>query len=334
MKQRDSYFDNIKFVLISLVVFGHILQNNFLQDRVSMAMFDWIFCFAMPLFVFMSGLFCNPNSASFHKSQLRLFETLVVFSLILKIPYLLGVIKNHIPIDSEEILKPGYTLWYLLALIWWRYLVYVIPVIKQQKHQFIVLLTSCVISLLSGFIECGNSFALPRTLFFLPYFLFGYYLSNNKNLVKSRVQKINKYIAVISLLFVFVLFYYMNYNQLEVNTGNVPYSMWSMGTDNAILWRILFSCISIISSVLVCSVIPQSKNRISFFGSRCLVIYVYHPIFLIFLKIVQPILNLPTGFVFSFIEWVVLMIILMLITKSPFLVGLTNPSTLIINTKK
>lgn len=334
MKQRDSYFDNIKFVLISLVVFGHILQNNLLQDRVSMAMFDWIFCFAMPLFVFMSGLFCNPNSTSFHKSQLRLFETLVVFSLILKVPYLLGVIKNHIPIDPEEILKPGYTLWYLLALIWWRYLVYVVPVIRHQKHTVFVLLASCVISLLSGFINSGNSISLPRTLFFLPYFLCGYYLSNKKDIVKANVQKINKYMAIIGLVIVFILFYYLNNNQLEVNTGNVPYSQWSMGLDKAILWRIVFSCISILASVFICSIITQSTTKFSGFGTKCLIIYIYHPIFLILLKTIQPILNLPTDFVFSFIEWVVVLIILMLITKSSLLVSISNPSTLIIRTKK
>ena len=57
---RLHYYDNAKFFLIISVILGHLLQNNGMLDRVSVGIFDTIFMYAMPAFVFISGVFTPP----------------------------------------------------------------------------------------------------------------------------------------------------------------------------------------------------------------------------------------------------------------------------------
>lgn len=168
---RLFYYDNAKLFLILSVILGHLLQNNGLQESVSVGLFDTIFMYAMPAFVFLSGLFTPTNYVSkvkFWLSILGILEPLLIFTFILTIPTLLtsGF--------SISLLRPGYTLWYLLALIWWRLMVYFIPsnLKTNNFNKLIVLFLTICISIASGFIPLGkgNGLAIPRTLFFLPYF--------------------------------------------------------------------------------------------------------------------------------------------------------------------
>lgn len=59
-KVRLAYFDNIKGVLIILVVIGHLLEPCARLGSVGLAGFrvlDFIYMFHMPLFIFLTGLF-------------------------------------------------------------------------------------------------------------------------------------------------------------------------------------------------------------------------------------------------------------------------------------
>ncbi|EAH1852013.1 acyltransferase, partial [Listeria monocytogenes] len=49
--KRESYFDNAKFILIFLVVFGHFLQT-FIADYAGVrVLYIYIYTFHMPAFV-------------------------------------------------------------------------------------------------------------------------------------------------------------------------------------------------------------------------------------------------------------------------------------------
>ncbi|WP_010234461.1 acyltransferase family protein [Clostridium arbusti] len=61
--QRDYYFDNIKLLLITLVVIGHVIEpliNTYSNFRL---LYFFIYAFHMPLFAFISGYFLkNANN--------------------------------------------------------------------------------------------------------------------------------------------------------------------------------------------------------------------------------------------------------------------------------
>ncbi|MBR1625808.1 MAG: acyltransferase family protein, partial [Bacteroidales bacterium] len=83
--QRDSFFDGLKFVLITLVVLGHSIGPVSTVYPLSV-IYDFIYFFHMPLFIFVSGYFTKKKDdlQSFWQSTLRLVETLLVFHVLSK----------------------------------------------------------------------------------------------------------------------------------------------------------------------------------------------------------------------------------------------------------
>ena len=70
MKERNYLFDNLKFFLIVLVVFGHSLEEISLEHNYAIIR-AWIYSFHMPAFVFISGYFskCDNFSESIKVSK-------------------------------------------------------------------------------------------------------------------------------------------------------------------------------------------------------------------------------------------------------------------------
>ncbi len=58
-KSRDSYFDNAKFILIFLVVFGHILRSFINGNEFMLHLYKFIYTFHMPAFILVSGYFAK-----------------------------------------------------------------------------------------------------------------------------------------------------------------------------------------------------------------------------------------------------------------------------------
>lgn len=63
MSTRNAYFDNAKFVLIFLVVFGHMISPYRTDSEGMLSIYHFIFIFHMPVFILLAGYF----SKNFHK---------------------------------------------------------------------------------------------------------------------------------------------------------------------------------------------------------------------------------------------------------------------------
>lgn len=55
--EREYQYDNMKFILILLVVFGHLLE--YIRGDISENIYRIIYTFHMPVFVFISGYFAK-----------------------------------------------------------------------------------------------------------------------------------------------------------------------------------------------------------------------------------------------------------------------------------
>ena len=58
-KERDHYFDNARFFLIVLVVFGHLTRSYVNESHIFKALYMFIYSFHMPAFVLISGFFAK-----------------------------------------------------------------------------------------------------------------------------------------------------------------------------------------------------------------------------------------------------------------------------------
>ena len=183
--ERDPFLDNVKILLILLVVWGHILPFD--NGKVSVASFEWIYSFHMPLFVFISGYFTKiGNREKFVKSIFKFAETYIVFTLIHVCIsyYMFGKGINF----QRILLVPRTTLWYLMSLIYWRFLLYITPSSIRNNHLQLIVL-SVALCLIMGWVPIGPIFSFHRTFSFLPFFLLGYVVAQIGTIKKIKMPQ-------------------------------------------------------------------------------------------------------------------------------------------------
>lgn len=79
-KNRDYFFDNIKGILILLVVFGHAIKPFMDANEIAKLLYCFIYFFHMPLFVFISGYFSKKQDIF---KVINLFSTYLLWQIFL-----------------------------------------------------------------------------------------------------------------------------------------------------------------------------------------------------------------------------------------------------------
>src|SRR5665648_805103 len=136
-KRRNYLFDNLKVLLIVLVVLGHALKNID-NDIVLRSIYILIFMFHMPLFIFISGYFSKNVDKCRNNAVKQLLIPFIVFNII----WYASVGNFKFPLYSA-----GWTLWYILSLFFWRFFLKNIIKIKW------ILGLSIVLGLLVGIVD-------------------------------------------------------------------------------------------------------------------------------------------------------------------------------------
>lgn len=328
--KRDLYWDSLKFVLIILVVYGHIVPYYCADSSFNMAIYNSIYMFHMPLFVFVSGRFSHIRDRQrYKKSIVHLLETYIVFQIIKSI--LLFFHGGEITIQC--LTTPNWTLWYLVALIYWRLMIYVIPKEWLENYKF-VLLVSFAISLLAGFIPVDLQFVIQRTLSFLPFFFLGYY-SVNWDII-SHIKKI-PYMVSISILFVtFIIFYFILDRDLFF-IHHCTYSYWTDDMTHTLirfLARFVFILCSIVLSIAVMSLVTINSNFAKW-GRITLFIYLYHTFAV--REVLIPLIErnfIPQNEILLIIYAVIITFGLLFLSRVRFLTILLNPISYLFSNKQ
>ena len=162
--KRNYRIDNVRALLIILVVVGHLTEIIHYQN--SEFVYRWIYIFHMPGFALLSGLCWSGGKDG------RVWKKLIYPYVIFQTLYL---IFQHVVLNGDFILQyttPYWLMWYLLALIQWGMFVSTIPISK--KNSGIIIICSFIIALVCGFDDTiGYYFSLSRTLVLFPFFLCG-----------------------------------------------------------------------------------------------------------------------------------------------------------------
>lgn len=181
-RNRSAYFYNVKFILIFLVVLGHIISPFKGGDKVLFTSYSVIFLFHMPAFILISGFFSKGFrkkgylAASFRKILLPYFIFQVLYSFF----YYWSDTTQSFELD---LLKPHWTLWFLLSLFCWNILLYIFAPLRWSG-----LFIAITIGALVGYIDnLGGYLSLSRTFVFFPYFLLGFLLKPDHIFFTSQV---------------------------------------------------------------------------------------------------------------------------------------------------
>lgn len=172
MTHRDHRMDNMRCLLIFLVVLGHFLA----WVPGAETLYRIIYLFHMPAFLFITGYFSRFR---LRKLLLELVYPYFLFQLL----YLLfdTLVLKEAPLGNLvlQFTTPYWLLWYLLATIFYRLTVPLLDRVPQRCRP-LALLGAVLLSLAAGYVhELGYFLTLARFFSFCPYFLAGHYAAQS-----------------------------------------------------------------------------------------------------------------------------------------------------------
>lgn len=165
MKKRIYYWDNLKGLLIILVVLGHYLE--YLISEYSSLEYCWtaIYSFHMPAFILTTGYFLGKSS----RNPVEKIPKVLGLYILMEILYMIRPILYHKK-ASLEIGLPRYGCWFLLFLVYG----YVLAYFLNKGHDIQIFLVSIIVSLLAGLdSSIGRLWGIGQSIYFMPYLIIG-----------------------------------------------------------------------------------------------------------------------------------------------------------------
>ena len=265
-KSRNYFLDNYKALLILLVVTGHFIEPCHTNNAFLEALKWIIFSFHMPAFIFISGFF-SKKDMSFEKLIQKLVIPYFVYEFLYYFLYVFIIHKE----TGLYLNRPKFSLWYLMALFFWRVLT---PYVRKIPGNMFIAFTA---GLLVGFTELGNFFSIPRTLVFYPFFLAGYYFQ------ESWFEALRRHWKALTFglsAFVALFLGLTALSGTELTTfifyGRYSYQDMNMPGIEGLLVRAGCYAISFLALFALCAFIPRKQHFFSVLGVRTMPIYLFH----------------------------------------------------------
>ena len=266
--------DNIKVLLIFLVVFNHIIAFNLVKvDTVVRYVWYAITIFHMPAFVFISGYLSKKP-----QNVLKNFKNLLI-------PYVLGYTLTWYSqiwlgrsVDYEILRPTGSVMWYILALF-----IYRLTIEALGKIRFIVPL-SILFALWAGTRPEFTTFlSSSRIVVFFPFFVAGY-LWKSEYITAIRKFKGKWILVAISGVLLWAIPNYMIPNEMGIAIfrGNHGYQLCGLTDPQGVILRLLMYLVSFVVVYTMLALVPDIKLPLTYVGRHTMGIYFFHyPILII-----------------------------------------------------
>jgi fucose 4-O-acetylase-like acetyltransferase len=264
--ERDYLFDNMRAVLIILIVWGHVLTSMISHSNSIRIIYYFIFFFHMPAMTFISGYFSKNLEKIRNNAIAKLF-----------IPYLVLNVMNYLfkmCIMREDFyqfraFRPYWGLWYLFCLFVWKFF------LKDIVRFRNILLFSFCFAIISGFSkEFSEYMALGRIVCFLPFFLLGYYCT------KEHVEKIRRIPKMISLAVIAadgLLSVFLVKFKITKSTPFLlrePYPIEH--SKKYMLLRLIIYVMAVAMTIAVINLMSSRKSFLSKIGANTMTVYIFH----------------------------------------------------------
>ncbi|MFD2616785.1 acyltransferase family protein [Terrilactibacillus laevilacticus] len=273
-KVRDNYFDNAKFILILLVVFGHSITSLKSDTHIISTIYTFIFIFHMPAFILISGYFSKRfNKPGYHK---KLIKKTIIPYLIFQVIYSgFYYITGYEDQFSFDLLSPHWTLWFLISLLSWQL---ILPLFSRFGVYGFPL--AVLIGIFAGYLnEIGTFLSFSRTFAFFPLFYLGYLLKKEhfKILKKPKI----KYPSLIVLIVIFSISYFFFPDDIQPWLLNSS-SYQSLGVSSWLggFIRLSLYALTLLTTFSFLALIPSQHWSFTTLGEKTLYIYLLHGFFI------------------------------------------------------
>ncbi|GAA3227933.1 acyltransferase family protein [Actinocorallia longicatena] len=268
---RESYFDNVKFVVGCLVIIGHLGHEISGPPQTYVAVEVLFASFRMPLFVFLAGHFSRGFLRGKDRAA-RLFTKVMAPYLLFELAYsaLEAVLDGKALVWDPMV--PFDHMWFLAALLLWRAAA---PLWLRFRHPVAL---AVFVSLVSGMADLGLT-VIVQTLAYLPFFVAG--LVFDRRLLRWLRYPAARAVSLAGLAFLTLVFYVIVPSRFagpgvfhEVWTNGYGPAGWSAPAGMAV--RLAALATGTVVAAMVLALIPGRRSWISGLGSRSLYMYVLH----------------------------------------------------------
>lgn len=298
-KTRIAVWDNARFVLLALVVIGHLTTTVRTETALGFGLYSYIYLFHMPALMLLSGLFSKPEtSPKAIKSTVQLLVTWLLWEGLWALFH--GFAEGRPP-GSSFLVSPAWTLWFLVSLVTLRIL---LPYIAMLRHP---LLFSVVLALVAPLLaNIGPAFSAARTLAFLPFFVGGWlirergWLSGEWFMHPAARTRLWGWLVLAAVALGFALLpalkdtwridkwlthrdgYAALFREAPIG-GWHPGEWWAIAAGGIGVQAALM-LLAAAMTVAVLLVVPRGRSAITAWGSRTLFIYLLHAPIIYFLR--------------------------------------------------
>lgn len=285
-KKREWKLDNIKGILIILVVLGHLLELDLNMDY-NKYLHVCIYLFHMPAFIFVTGYFAKFSIKNTLKNILYPY-------LLFQLLYLLFANAIWEKQRSIQLKEPYWIMWYLFALMIWSLLLFLFQE-KSNQWKLLLVIGTTILALAIGFVpQVGRTYSLSRIFVFFPFYIAGYYYGKWKiNPCDDKYKYVLSWILLMGIILCCGIFYKeVNRNWLYEATdyGKSHYGITFRGMHMGIAFLVIFVLLHLIPNKKIVLLSSLGKNTLS--------IYLLHGFFVKFaeryemIKVVQQLPDL------------------------------------------
>ncbi len=194
-RKRDYWFDNIKGVLMILVVIGHMTASFYSYSNGLKYIYDCINAMHMGTFLILSGYMSkgrvarkdyisviNKNIIPYITAQVFLYLFAVIVPNGFK-----GMGIEYFDNSTFSFFIPVYQLWYLMAVILF---VFITIKLKPERRPVLFMTIAILLTLACGAVTQIRMFKLTKVISYYPFFLLGYLLPKDFMLAIRNKKKL------------------------------------------------------------------------------------------------------------------------------------------------
>ena len=305
MNERISYFDNLKFACILLVVIGHAFVNHTGISYYYGAIECFICLFHMPVFLFVSGIFHNNKNVS------NKVVVLFVYLMLAKcISFFCDKVSGNQP-DITIFVQRGWD-WFLAALIVYA----MVSFFLRDINPVFVICVSVLIGCMAGYdngLMSGKFYG--RLITWYPFYYLGSVIDR-----KKLVGLFEKYGRIKWMPGCLILAAWGGYciirrsSIMRIWEFINPTAIYAELPFNATAFsRLLYYCFVIIIGLSFMLIIPTKRTIMTDLGKRTLSVYLLHMLVRSFLykyRVADILLTSLWGALMYVLLWIVLTVVL------------------------
>jgi Fucose 4-O-acetylase and related acetyltransferases len=262
---RIEKLDAIKGIAIVMVVFGHFIESYANSNEFLKYLYGLIYAVHIPAFAMAAGVVAKATMSwnELKKIARRILLPFIVFNLMY-----VGFGYAQSGRFTYSTFTPYWLMWFLLSLTCWRIL---LPLFASK----IGLGTSVAIALAAGWFQSiGYPLTLSRTLYFLPFFVFGHLYGSMLLSTIPKPRTVTSIAAIGLACAGAVIILITSGTPLKLFYGSLPYAAGNeiFGTAmRAMLLSLSFGLVLTLTTIPI-----HFGHLLRHFGLHSLAIYLGH----------------------------------------------------------